>query len=396
MSKYHLASKDIEDALLSRGRISAEVLAEIAQKKGILVSTSTNKERLAKYIATIPFDDEDIDYIYGLIDINRRRERTTSSRISKLEDREIRDSLDRLKDMESGKNEVFNIKTDVNAPVMRIDYSYDEIDYSKAKMLQSIRRKVEIQISKVGEKTVIRYPDNQQCKEFIEKFLKEAEAETSKRINKKEISLSTITDTKDRFDFFHTLVSRMEGMEPDNVISICVYKPKEDSQDHEDSQDVVDFDDTAQVDDTTEKDQFIEVEDDSELDYIAPSSFIRKVIMEGSALFGSSELKSFQDRGFQLTNVKWHAIDTSQKIPRKIELEAGFSNQEECSGFRYDVKGYYGYIKDSNSYQLTKKPLSDDERISYFKKLEDAAESFLESYYEKIQNLKNGNNKDVG
>lgn len=186
MSKYHLASKDIEDALLSRGRISTEVLAEIAQKKGILVSTSTNKERLAKYIATIPFDDEDIDYIYGLIDINKRRERTTSSRISKLEDREIRDSLDRLKDMESGKNEVFNIKTDVNAPVMRIDYSYDEIDYSKAKMLQSIRRKVEIQISKVGEKTVIRYPDNQQCKEFIEKFLKEAEAETSKRINKKE------------------------------------------------------------------------------------------------------------------------------------------------------------------------------------------------------------------
>ena len=85
MSKYHLASKDIEDALLSRGRISAEVLAEIAQKKGILVSTSTNKERLAKYIATIPFDDEDIDYIYGLIDINRRRERTTSSRISKLD-----------------------------------------------------------------------------------------------------------------------------------------------------------------------------------------------------------------------------------------------------------------------------------------------------------------------
>ncbi len=89
----------------------------------------------------------------------------------------------------------------------------------------------------------------------------------------------------------------------------------------------------------------------------------------------SDELSSLYDKGFYICKVVWTA-----KAPKfssdLYELEAQFSNPEECQAFSYMVRGVYKF-NSSGKYNQTRNGIHTIDEIKFSKLIEKAAKEAL-------------------
>lgn len=351
--KYHITQQDIQDVLLARGqKVSVNALVALAKSKNILVSNHEERVTLARYVANIPFDNADIEFLYDLIEYDQRREKTTNSRVKKtIPETNIRDAVNRLQEERLYSNEVLNIISKPGSPTCIIEYEYDEEDYGKARMLQIVRRKVRLEISLGSKETVIRHPANLKCEQAVDFILSTISDTSEEPFKVEKIDLSHISSPDKRNLFFDSLMKNMDGVQPDDVTGIKIAR-------------------MGEADGDTD-------EDEQEKEILVPG-FIKKAALEGSSLLLQDEYQVFKNKGFFISNMKWTAVDSTSPERVKIEFEAGFSDQANCKNFKYDIKGIYSTEKDSNLFVDKRRPATEPERIKYLALLEKASETSID------------------
>lgn len=349
--KYHVTQQDIRDVLLARGqKVSVNALVGIAKSKNILISNNQDRIELARYVATIPFDDKDIEYLYDLIEYDQRREKTTSSRIKRqLPENNIREAVSKLQDERAHSNDVLTIVSSPGAPTCILEYIYDEEDFGKARMLQVTRKKVRIEFSLGGKETVIRLPANSRCEQTVDYILSLINEKAEKPFKVEKIDLSHVSSPDKRNHFFDSLMKNMDGMEPEDVIGVKISRMND-----EDEDDLTDDEDVP-----------------------APC-FIKKAALEGSSLLSQEEYHAFINKGFFISNMKWRAVDKTSPDLLKVEIEAGFADQANCKNFKYDIKGVYTTEKDSAIFSDKRRPASEAESLKYLALIEKASETSIE------------------
>ena len=345
--KYHVTEQDIQDVLLARGqKVSVNALVAFAKSKNILISNHDERSTLARYVARIPFDNSDIEFLYDLIEYDQRREKTTNTRIKRsLPELSIRSAAEKFQEERINSNEVFKIISKPASPTCIIEYEYDEEDFGKARMLQVIRKKVRIEISLGSKETLIRHPANQKCELAVDYIISKMNESLDEPFKIEKIDLSHISSPDKRNKFFDDLMKNMEGMLPDDVTGVKIARMGDDTAEHS--------------------------EDGEEV--LVPG-FIKKAALEGSSLLLQEEYQAFKNKGFFISNMKWTAVDSSSEERVKVELEAGFSDQANCKNFKYDVRGIYTTEKDSNLFIDKRRPATEPERIKYLALLEKASE----------------------
>ncbi|MDL2280114.1 hypothetical protein LJC15_05605 [Desulfovibrio sp. OttesenSCG-928-G11] len=349
--KYHITQQDIQDVLLARGqKVSVNALVALAKSKNILVSNHEERMSLARYVAKIPFDNSDIEFLYDLIEYDQRREKTTNSRVKKnIPEAEVREAVKNLQEQRSYSNEVLNVISKPGAPTCIIEYEYDEEDYGKARMLQVVRKKVRLEVSLGNKETIIRHPANLKCEQAVDYILNTINEAADEPFKVEKIDLSHIASPDKRNLFFDSLMKNMEGIQADDVTGIKISRMGEDEEDS--------TDDGQEV--------------------LVPG-FIKKAALEGSSLLLQDEYQAFKNKGFFISNMKWTAVDITSQERVKVEFEAGFSDQANCKNFKYDVKGVYTTEKDSTIFIDKRRPANEAERLKYLALLEKASETSID------------------
>jgi hypothetical protein len=347
--KYHITQQDIHDVLLARGqKVSVSALVDFARSKNLLISRNQNRAVLARYIATIPFDNSDIELLYNLIEYDQRREKMTSSRIKRtISENSIRDAIIKFQEERINFNEVLSVISKPGSPTLLLEYDYDEEDFGKARMLQITRKKVRVEFCLNTSETIIRFPANNHCEHSIGNILKHINESLEEPFNVEKIDLSHISSPDQRNQFFDNLMRNMEGMELNDVTGIKFSRM-----------------DAPENDDDT----------DDEEEQAVPC-FIKKAAFEGSSLLAQEEYQTFMKKGFFISNIKWKSVDNTSQELLKIEFEAGFSDQINCKNFKYEVKGIYSTEKESTTFKEKRRQASDPERIKYLALLEKSSET---------------------
>ena len=350
--KYHITQQDVKDVLLARGqKVNVNALVALAKSKNILISNKQNRVNLARYVATIPFDNDDIEFLYDLIEYDQRREKTTYSRIKrKIQETNLRDAVSKFQEERLANDEVINILSNPGAPTCIVEYEYDEEDYGKARMLQVTRKKVRLEISLNDSETVVRHPANTKCEQAVEYILGLLNESEDEPFKVEKIDLSHVASPDKRNQFFDSLMKNMSGMLPDDVTGVKISR-------------------LSDLEEDTPPDEEEEV--------LVPG-FIKKAALEGSSLLAQEEYQAFKNKGFFISNMKWTSVDKTSQELIKVEFEAGFADQANCKNFKYDVKGIYTTEKDSAIFVDRRRPATEVESLKYLSLLEKASESSVD------------------
>lgn len=349
---HYIRPIDIYDTFMAKEKkLSVNTILKIARKKGIILSSDTSRDELSRYISSIPFDNSDIAELYELIESDRRAEKTTSNRVKKqVTFDEIKAAVDKLNEERAPFDEVYTILTDPGASTCILDAVYYETDYSKARMLQTTKKKARIEFAPRGD-TLVRFPANEKCTKIVDSILSNIESNSGEVLSVEHIELSHIADAEKRNNFFISLLGNVENMPAKDVVSVKMVP-------------------IADTDDFTS--------DEEEASSPELTGLIKRVAIDGKAITVLKEYQSLIQKGFFISSLTWIAEDKDVKPNVLVELEAGFANPNECKGFKYSVRGIYTLEKDSGMFSIQKKAAPEAARIKYLAVIEKAAKRSID------------------
>lgn len=338
LNQFYATDKDIFDLLASaKQKLTEGVLRELARNRGIFYSPRETREDLVDALSLLPHTLNELLDLMDRRETSRRNEKTTSITL----DADI--PLDELKAVvqeyqeEVGATEkVDSHKKGTNAFVMNLEY--DDIDYSRTRLIQRQRQDATIEFTQQDGKTVVRLPASEKSKRVVENLTGRIESRRKATVAREAIELDADFTAEERTTFFTRLMSELPGHKLTGVtnLRICPSRPTDDA----DGQTDLDEDERAEA----EREMLV---------------VVRSMALSGENLIASAEYQGLRSRGFFITSITWKAAQTS--IPYDIShLHAEFDDGENGKGFKYSVKGAFRFQE--GFYTKTVRPVDDTER----------------------------------
>ena len=337
---YYATEKNIYDALHHK-RITTDILLDILLRKGIIVSSDSEKENLIEEVCKLPHGYLDLQELKNKVQTYDARESHTKiSLTTSTNQEEVKEAVERMKKKyPTTKSEVFKITTKKDGG-LSIELHYDDIDLSRTELRQIDKKSVKIDFSIEKEKVDVRMPQTPKAKELILLIEKELSSLKEIEIPKFEITLEAVTNPLLRSQFFHDLMHGIEGYQVEDVNNIEVNRMSPKSS------------------------------DDSEDDNI-DTGYVKKAVLKGESVNSSSIFSDLHNKGYYISRVSWASIPI-EKVGDKIILEAFFKNSEDCVDFAFNIKGINNFNK--GNYNVTTRTASEPEKKIISKLIENSSE----------------------
>lgn len=330
LARIYFTEKDIEDAIMSSKKVMTnQLLVDLARDRGVLLSAEDKREDLAKYLSSFIFDYYDLQVLVDHLTPSSKKEKTNVSKIKdKLDASKIKNEL---KKQEGGNKEVV-IKTEMlDSNNMTVKISYDEIDLSKTRLRQKVRREAVVEIFQEKGSTVIRKPSNPLIDEIIDEMTKNTYDDLDKKETK--INFNDLNSDKKR-DFFNKLIQGIPECSLENVNKILLIKPNSDNDTEELTNDITD------------------------------------ATFKGKNLLMTSQYNDLKKGGYSISSISWQSKE-KKGDKNIIEFEASISSSTQELNLL--VKGVYRYYSKDDYYTKTIRPLRANEYDKYTKNLEESA-----------------------
>lgn len=306
--------KDIFDLLMSdRGRLSEGVLRNFALARGIIYSRRTNRENLASAISRLPHDFHSLTTMVERREYHSKNEKRAYVDIPvALTREEIGEIVRSYKEGVAGEEEVTTQSR--RAQDVYVNVAYDEVDYSKTRLIQRQRKDAGIEFV-IGESiTTIRMPATEKARDIVQKIVDHASKLKLQDLRKNELSLESLSSDQ-RTTFFMEIMRTIPGYELQTVVSIkCSSRAEETGE-------------NLEIDLEQE-----EVSVESEI-----VSKINSVALSGVNLLQSEEYQSLRRNGFFITSVTWRALQ-KEKPQDLLQLDVSFDQPRLGKGFRFGVR----------------------------------------------------------
>lgn len=351
--QFYATDKDIFDLLACAKRSLTEgVLREIARERGIFFSPHDTRDDLVEAISELPFTLNELREVMGRRESSRRIEKTTSVTL----DANI--SIDELKavvheyKVEVGTSEkVVSHSKGTDGLVMNVEY--DDMDYSRTRLIQRQRQDATIEFFQQGGKTIVRLPASEKSKRIVEDLTGRIESRRRAPIAREAIELDADFTANERTTFFMRLISELPGHKLYGVTNLKIAPSLR-------PEDALDEDDL---------DEDVRAEASEKLLII-----VRSMALSGENLIASKEYLSLKERGFYITSITWKTRQAT--IPYDVpHLHAEFEDGENGRSFKYSVKGAYRFQE--GEYTKTARPVDDAEREGLYQLVESAARTIL-------------------
>lgn len=102
---------------------------------------------------------------------------------------------------------------------------------------------------------------------------------------------------------------------------------------------------------------------------------ITKVSLRGEGVLSSPELEPFFKAGFYINRIVWSCMNHAETSDI-YEIDAQFTNPDDCEGFAYVVKGVYKY-NSKNTHNKNKVSCDEYSNKKMLRLIEDAADQSL-------------------
>ncbi|MCK9376196.1 MAG: hypothetical protein M0P73_08605 [Syntrophobacterales bacterium] len=345
---YCATDKEIFDVLMSsKQQIRATDLLEWAKDRGIFYSPKDSRETLASNLSLLTHDYHDLNTILSHREHSGKAEKLTSVILNTpLTIDDIKEVSKRYKE-EAPIDE--KIITNPNGPnVYTVKVEYSEIDYSKTRLVQRRYKEADIEFIVEDDKTLIRMPANDKAREIVDNLKNRLDAKKKTDIPIYLIELTEFSPLK-RTEFFTSLISKMPNFKLSNVTSVKVESNIKEPDENE-----------------------LELEDDQDKEQAQQEmlALVKNVALKGKSLLVSAEYQQLKGKGFFITSIVWRSSQISDPYPI-IEFEAGFEDQETCTGFKYNVRGAFNY--QPSGYTRTIRPILPDQKQKLLTLIEQTA-----------------------
>jgi len=342
-SRIYFTEKDIYDALMSSKRkMSMSLLTELARDRGILISSDDTREDIIKYLSSLVYDYYDLKVLIDHITPAHKKEKAKVTQVNgKIDGTTLKSVTKEINDNNVTIQTTIDSK-DQNTTILQIEY--DEIDFSKTRLRQKVRKESTIEVTVKDGLTTISKPSNDKTDEIMKKILDGIEKKTATPLIEKKINLFELKH-EDKIGYFTKLINAIEDCKLKDVVKVSV--------NHEDKP---------------------EAEDDA-VQVITNASF------KGKGLLSTQEYQNLKKEGYYITSIIW----TSDEIKKNgdiIEFEASISSSKDCEELSFAAKGAYRFI-DKDRYTTGRRPLKTEEIKKYTSYLEEASFKIFDEITEK-------------
>lgn len=316
--KFRSASdRDLYDLLMSaKQRMSEKVLRHIGLERGILYSERSNREHLCDALSLLPHDYGSIVHLIDARESAARQEKRTFTTLPvDLDLAELDRVLNSYKN-EPGYSDELTIQHK-RAEGVVVNIAYDEIDYSKTRLMQAQRRDTSIEFSFENGKTVIRSQSTAKADEVVAAITRKIEE--LKRVNITPVSVNLEgLSSEQRSRFFLRLIRGIPGYRLMTVVNMRIASERED----------------------LDLDKGIDIDDSDDEDIAAAPALVGRVnsiVLSGENLLYSAEYQNLQQSGFFITSMTWQC--EQQAEPKDIlQFDASFKQAREGTGFRFNAR----------------------------------------------------------
>lgn len=347
-SLYFANDKVIFDSL-NQHSVGVDLIRELLNERGIIVSSSTPKEELAKYFSRLTadyFDHKSIAIKLGRV---AKQERITASELTgKIKDADILESLNELKAKLESEGD--NVAISIEKGRITALISYEHIDYTRIDLKQVEPRDAIIEFTKQSDGNyVVRSTQNSDIDPVVEGVLNALKTSAGGELERSRISMESVTDPELRTEFFESLMKDIEGYIFSTVTEAYCFKPKLAETEDEDA--------------------------DGEHEELESSPYVEKVGLRGEGVNRSFVIRDLYKKGYYIVKVVWR-VRLKERIDSDIfELEAQFSRPDSCTGFSYRVKSVI--LVDDGKVMSKRRSAKNDERDELFRLIEQAAKRAL-------------------
>lgn len=359
LSQFFATDKDIFDLLASaKQKLTEGVLREIARDRGIFFSPNDTRDDLADALSLLPFTLNELLDLMDRRETTRRNEKTTTITLdAQIEADDIKAAIKEYQDEVGPTEKVDSHLKGADEVVLNVEY--DEMDYSRTRLIQRQRHDATIKFVQQNGKTVVRLPASEKSQRIVENLTSRIESRRKAAVPRETIELDPDFDADERTTFFTRLMSELPGYTLKGVTNLRISPSKRSAAD----------DDSADIDD-----------DEREVANQEMLVIVKSMALTGENLIASEEYQSLRRRGFYITSITWRADQTS--IPYDApHLHAEFADGEAGTGFKYSVKGIFRF--QSGVYTKTARPADDTERENLYGLLEATARKVLKEQRQK-------------
>lgn len=354
LNQFYATDKDIFDLLASaKQKLTDSVLRELARQRGIFYSAQDTREDLVDALSLLPHTLNELLDLMDRRETSRRNEKTTSITL----DADI--PIDELKAVVREYQEEVGATEKVDShqkgtTVLVMNVEYDDIDYSRTRLIQRQRQDATIEFTQRDGKTVVRLPASEKSKRVVENLTGRIESRRKAPVPREAIELDADFTAEERTTFFTRLMSELPGHKLSGVtnLRICPSRPTDDA---DDGQTDLDEDERAEA----EREMLV---------------VVRSMALSGENLIASAEYQGLRSRGFFITSITWKATQTSIPYDTSL-LHAEFDEGENGKGFKYSVKGAFRFQE--GFYTKTVRPVDDAEREKLWLLIEGTARKVL-------------------
>lgn len=351
--QFYATDKDIFDLLAcAKQKLTEGVLREVARDRGIFFSPHDGRDDLVEAISQLPFTLNELIDLMDRRETSRRSENTTSITLdADISVDELKSAVREYKD-DVGATEKVGVHQKGGTGLV-LNVGYDDMDYSRTRLIQRQRRDATIEFVKQDGKTIVRLPASEKSKRIVEDLTGRIESRRRAPITRQAIELDPSFTTDERTTFFTRLISEIPNHKLYGVTNLKIapsVRPESDI-------DAIDLDEDERAEASS---QMLIV--------------VRSMALNGENLIASKEYQSLRNRGFFITSITWKARRTA--VPYDVaHLHAEFEDGEVGKGFKYSVKGAYRFQQ--GSYTKTVRPINNDEREILYVLMEETARKVL-------------------
>lgn len=339
---YSASDKAFFDALCQH-KMTKSSLQNLLWKRGILKSSKTEKEEIARYFSRLEHDYFDHKAISEAVSTSSNREKQTAH----FSPASV--SLDTLetvaKELVDARKEIDNsISFVITEKSVQIKVSYSYYDHRKTEFKQLVTKDALISMEISEEGLSLRAPDNEYVSEITSKVLSEIEEKHDDELDIETISLHGISDVEKKISFFESLITGIENMQLYDVSDVAVFNP-----------------DTG---------------DENNL-----GVHVRRASLNGEGVLKSGELKQFYKKGFFVYRISWSTVEKDNPKSDIYIFQAQFNDPEFCRKFSYLAKGVRKYL-DSGEHTKTPSRLTQFDEIRMMRRIEHSARRAKASVYQ--------------
>lgn len=361
LNQFFATDKDIFDLLASaKQKLTDGVLRELARDRGIFFSPAETRDDLADALSLLPHTLNELLDLMDRRETSRRNEKTTTVTLAaEIGADDLKAVIKDYQEDVGPTEKLDSHQKGANELVLNVEY--DDMDYSRTRLIQRQRHDATIKFVQQNGKTVVRLPASEKAKRIVENLTSRIESRWKAHVPREGIELDSEFDAEERTTFFTRLMSELPGYKLKGVTNLRIAPSKRSEADSD--VDVLDLDEDER--------------EDASMEMLV---VVRSMALTGENLIASAEYQSLRKRGFYITSITWRADQTS--IPYDApHLHAEFEDGESGTGFKYSVKGAYRFQE--GIYTKTVRPVDDTEREKLYGLIEATARLVLREMRER-------------